>query len=207
MFSIAHSLHDLGSLCGIDFKERLWNPSVIISGFLLFFVFFWIEIPLIAKPRVAFCGMSETFNLIFPRRRGLAMSQRVAAQKWISHFPKITESLWQGQSVKMPLTPANSCWAAAGQRSASEYRPSLAAQELVLWPRKMQGRRNFFFFPPFQGARGGSHPCRRQPTPDLICPLRLPSCWGNPTRVRRPRAGRIKRPGICCLAALKGNEW
>lgn len=55
-------------------------------------------------------------------------------------------------------------------------------------------------------ARGCSHPCSRLPTPDLICPLTPPSCWGNPIQVHRG-GWRVGRNHTCSSTAVKGSEF
>lgn len=179
------------SLCEIDFGEQLWNLSVISRLLLVFFPLLFLffppqnEIPSIAKPQVALCGASETFNLIFPRRRGLAMPNRIAAPKWISHFPEITRVTLTRSVSENAINPNEfllRCSRPKGQPVNTEPRQQLRNGFFGLIKFKAGG---FFFLPAFQRAREGIHPCRRQPTPDLICLLRLPSCWGNPTRVRQ----------------------
>lgn len=134
MFLLARSLDDLCFQCGIDFTKQLWNLSIIVF------------VPKIKKMTVTSsdncshkCWMFfdwDSFNhkaasgiwwhtkkksLFDICQKSLIMSHSIVATEVSSHFQKITESFWQGQSVKMPLTPPNSCWAEAGQRSASEY--------------------------------------------------------------------------------------
>lgn len=56
---------------------------------------------------------TEPFNLVFWE------GSRITSHPVIT-FSKITKAFWQGQSVKMPLTPLDSCWDGAKQGSASE---------------------------------------------------------------------------------------
>lgn len=77
------------------------------------------------------------------------MSNRVTAPKWIFHFPETTRvTLTRSVSENAQQIPVE---LQRAKRSASEYRPSPAAQKLVLWPHKMQGGRNFLFSLPFSG--------------------------------------------------------
>lgn len=104
----------------------------------------------------------------------------------------------------MPLTPLNSSRVEAEQRSTCEpVAPSTSSSSSrgpdIFWPccNLMKCVKEGGGGGELKGPKG-SHPCSRQPPPDLICPHALPSCSSNPIQV----LGRVGS-AICCFDRIE----